>query len=110
LYDGVTVTDAAKLDVDHMVPLAEAWRSGAWAWDADRREAYANDLAHAFTLRVVTAATNRSKGDKDPSEWLPPRRVAWCRYAKDWIDVKVTWKLTAQPAEITALRSLLKTC
>lgn len=70
-YDEVTVTAATKLDIDHVVPLAEAWDSGASKWDADRREQYANDLTAARSLVAVTAKTNRSKADRDPAEWLP---------------------------------------
>ncbi len=42
-YDQVWVTSASGLDIDHMVPLAESWGSGASAWTVQRREAYAND-------------------------------------------------------------------
>jgi hypothetical protein len=64
-YDGKTVTDPSRLDIDHMVPLAEAWDSGAAEWTAERREAYANDLGAEHSLVAVTAKSNRSKGDKD---------------------------------------------
>lgn len=110
LYDGVTITDAARLDVDHMVPLAEAWRSGAWKWTSNRRKAFANDLLHGATLRAVTLSTNRSKGDRDPAQWLPPRRASWCRYASDWVSVKTTWKLSLNAAERDALRVMVATC
>lgn len=70
-YDNVEVTDAKRLDIDHMVPLAEAWDSGAHAWSDERRQAYANDLTAPRSLIAVTAKTNRSKGDKDPADWLP---------------------------------------
>ncbi|MFE4632778.1 hypothetical protein ACFRJ1_05275 [Streptomyces sp. NPDC056773] len=52
VYDGVTITDAGKLDVEHMVPLANAWRSGAGAWTADRRKEFANDLIRPQLLAV----------------------------------------------------------
>ncbi|WP_069622218.1 GmrSD restriction endonuclease domain-containing protein, partial [Streptomyces niveus] len=71
-YDEQTVTDPAKLDIDHMVPLAEGWDSGASAWTPARREAYANDQDAETSLVAVTARTNRSKADKDPADWLPP--------------------------------------
>jgi Protein of unknown function (DUF1524) len=109
-YDGVTTTDASTFDIDHVVPLAEAWDSGASTWDAARRTAYANDLDHPETLRAVSASANRKKGDDDPAAWKPPLRSDWCSYATDWISVKVTWNLTADPAEIDALRSMLATC
>jgi hypothetical protein len=109
-YDEVTVTAAGKLDIDHMVPLAEAWDSGASAWDADRRMRYANDLGAERSLVAVTAKTNRSKADKDPSEWLPPAASAQCTYGADWVATKLRWKLTADDKERTALQDLAKDC
>ncbi|WP_306340151.1 HNH endonuclease family protein [Streptomyces sp. AS13] len=67
-YDGQEVTSAGALDIDHMVPLAEAWDSGASAWTAARREAYANDQEALTSLVAVTARTNRSKADQDPTD------------------------------------------
>lgn len=110
IYDAVEVTDPSNLDVDHMVPLAEAWRSGAYAWDGTRRAAYANDLTFADHLIAVTASTNRSKSDSPPNEWRPPRQDSWCRYASDWITIKLTWSLTATTPERDALGQMLDTC
>ncbi|MGQ7754824.1 HNH endonuclease family protein (plasmid) [Streptomyces sp. WC2508] len=109
-YDEVTVTAATKLDIDHVVPLAEAWDSGASKWDADRREQYANDLTAARSLVAVTAKTNRSKADRDPSEWLPPAASAQCTYGADWVGTKLRWKLTADDKERAALEKLAKNC
>ncbi|MEV7722346.1 HNH endonuclease family protein [Streptomyces sp. NPDC088184] len=109
-YDEVTVTDPKKLDIDHMVPLAEAWDSGASTWDADRRMRYANDLDAERSLVAVTAKTNRSKGDKDPSDWMPPANSAKCTYLADWAATKLRWKLTADDKERAALERLAAGC
>ena len=109
-YDGLTFTDPAELDIDHMVPLAEAWDSGASAWDAGRRQAFANDLDHPPALRAVSAASNRSKSDLDPGQWKPTRDAAWCEYANDWVTVKKAWDLTADQNEVDDLRVMLRTC
>jgi len=70
-YDGITFTDSSKLDIDHLVPLAEAWRSGAWAWTEQQRMDFANNVEDEWALNAVTASVNRSKGDKDITSWLP---------------------------------------
>jgi hypothetical protein len=110
VYDGVTVTDPAELQIDHLVPLADAWRSGAASWTAAERERFANDLTDPNTLVAVTGRTNESKGDGSPDEWLPPDRSAHCRYAADWVEVKARWRLSTTPAEHAALERVLSAC
>ncbi len=108
-YDGKTVTEAKDLDIDHMVPLANAWRTGAKDWSADQREQFANDLTNPQLL-AVSLSTNRSKGDRDPADWKPPRREYWCEYAQRWIAVKSYWQLRVRTAEKAALQEMLATC
>jgi hypothetical protein len=110
LYDGDTTRDPDDLDIDHMVPLAEAWESGASAWTAERREQYANDMRRHGALIAVTAAMNESKSDKDPAEWMPPDQGSWCRYVNAWIIEKHDWHLTIDRAEQRALHNVLTTC
>ena len=109
-YDGVETANERSLDIDHMVPLAEAWDSGAYAWDPARREAYANDLDDLRSLIAVSAGSNRSKSDRDPSEWLPTVEAYRCRYASDWVAVKLRWSLTVDSLEQGALTAILRNC
>ncbi|MEU4931582.1 HNH endonuclease family protein [Streptomyces yokosukanensis] len=109
-YDSKWITPAGALDVDHMVPLAEAWDSGASQWTAARREAYANDLDVPTSLVAVSAAANRSKADQDPAEWLPPAVEATCRYVSEWTGTKLRWGLTADAVELEALKQLAEAC
>ncbi len=106
VYDGITTTDPAALDIDHVVPLENAHISGGWQWDASRRRQFANDQ---LDLLAVTAASNRSKGSSTPAEWRP-RREAWCALATTWVMVKTTYGLTATTAERDALGQMLDTC
>ncbi|MFD9791238.1 HNH endonuclease family protein [Streptomyces sp. NPDC059070] len=108
-YDGATWTAASDLDIDHVVPLAEAWRSGASAWTTAQRQAFANDLTHP-QLIAVTDNVNQAKGDKDPAQWLPPRTAYRCTYARMWVDVKHYYNLTVDSAEKTALQNILNGC
>lgn len=109
-YDGYMTSDASELEIDHVVALAEAWRSGASGWDPQRRIAYANDLDEPRALIAVTAATNGAKSDRDPSSWQPPSDAAWCEFATSWVTVKVRWGLTADQGEVDALRNMLTSC
>ena len=110
-YDGKTTSgNGSGFDVDHMVPLAEAWESGAHGWTPTRREEYANDLGYADSLIAVSASSNRSKGARDPAEWMPPTQGVHCWYAAAWVQVKTRWSLTVDQAEADKLNSVLSGC
>ncbi|MEV6938686.1 HNH endonuclease family protein [Streptomyces sp. NPDC051132] len=109
-YDDRYLQGPRRLDIDHLVPLAEAWDSGASAWTAAEREAYANDLGDGRALIAVSATSNRSKADQDPTTWLPPAVGYRCQYVTDWIADKTRWTLSVDPSEEAALAQTLSRC
>lgn len=106
-YDNVRHSYPAGLDIDHMVPLKEAWDSGANSWSSSRRRAYANDLSDARTLIAVTNSVNRSKGDKDPSNWIPSESSYLCTYLSNWVAIKKQWSLSMDRSEWGRIKNLL---
>ena len=107
---GVYVEDPSDLDIDHLVPLKNAYLSGGWKWDTEIRERYANYLDDESHLVAVTARANRSKGAKGPEEWRPPDEGYWCEYAFHWTEVKTRWQLTMTKAEADAVMEMLSIC
>ena len=110
VYDGVTTTDPSDFDIDHVVALKEAWDSGAYAWTASQRRAFANDLGNPEALIAVTASSNRSKSDRDPADWLPPNQSYHCTYIAHWMKVKIFWKLSVDEREFQAIRRVAAGC
>ena len=106
-YTVVTLYDNSDVDVDHIVPLAEAWRTGAASWTTTQRTAFANDQLEVI---AVDDGANQSKGDKGPDLWKPPNQAAHCLYAKRWIAIKTKYALTVSAPEESALDSMLNTC
>ena len=106
-YGGQTYTDPEDIDIDHIVPLANAWRSGASSWNTAKRESFANV---SRDLLSVDDALNQSKGDKGPEAWKPPRKAYWCIYAKRWIGIKHYWDLSVTGVERSALKQMLDRC
>ena len=98
------------IDVDHHVPLLNAHLSGGWAWDAERKEQYANYLDDDAHLVAISARHNRSKGARGPEEWAPPDNSLWCDYALDWAEIKQRWGLTMTPVESEIVMDMLGTC
>ncbi|MFD5589425.1 HNH endonuclease family protein [Streptomyces sp. NPDC127063] len=109
-YDDRYIDGPRGLDIDHLVPLAEAWDSGASQWSPAEREAYANDLGDDRALIAVSAASNRSKADQDPTTWLPPAAGYRCQYVTDWIADKMRWGLSIDDSEQAALSDNLNGC
>ena len=110
IYDGVTISNPSDLDIDHFVPLNEAWQSGAYSWTSEKRKEFANDLEFAKSLIAVTASSNRSKSDKDPTNWIPSNYSYLCEYVTAWVEVKVRWGLSADQPEIDSLLFYAKEC
>ena len=109
-YDGQIFTNSSGMDIDHMVPLEEAWASGAYRWDSMTREAYANDLGYARSLIAVSATSNRSKSASDPWLWMPSQGNYRCQYINDWVAIKYRWNLTVDPTEKRDLVAKLRGC
>jgi hypothetical protein len=109
-YTGNIIREVHLLDVDHMVPLANAHRSGGGAWTDERRREYANDLSTPNHLIAVEYAANRSKGDKGPEAWLPTSEDYRCTYVRDWKAIKAKWNLRMTEAEAAAVTSALRAC
>lgn len=107
-YNGQTYSLARKLQIDHTVPVENAWVSGAWKWSKATRVRYYNDLTDARTLVAVDVHDNEAKGDQDPTGWLPAE--GQCRYVKYWTAVKTRWHLNVTRAEKRKLQALGKTC
>lgn len=103
-YSDSVFTDASELDIDHIVPLAEIHQSGGWDLSSDTKEDIANFMKN---LIPVSASVNRSKGAKDPSEWLPPNQDYHTTYIQKWIEVKNLFELTADSLELLAIYDVL---
>ena len=109
-YTGRTVpfvkADAAKVQIDHVVPLGAAWIRGARDWPQATRERFANDPGN---LLATTSSANQSKSDRGPAEWLP-RQAYRCAYAVQWVRVSTSYKLALTPPDKSSLATLLSRC
>ncbi|MGW4355070.1 HNH endonuclease family protein [Nocardia sp. NPDC004582] len=102
-YDRFT---SSGIEIDHVVALGDAWRSGASQWTPEQRETFANDVGN---LLAVQKQANQDKGAKSPDQWQP-RQAFQCEYARRWVSVKARWGLSVQPTEKSALADMLDTC
>ncbi|WP_263868813.1 HNH endonuclease family protein [Streptomyces sichuanensis] len=107
-YDGMTVANPLRVDIDHIVPLKVAWGSGARNWPEHKRRAFANDLSGSPQLIAVSTWSNRDKGDKTPDKWLPKGHE--CLYSRAWIGVKDYYDLNVTRAEKRKLQQVLRRC
>lgn len=99
--------NSAVIQIDHVVALSNAWQTGAAAWSAGRRLAYAND---PLVLLAVSGAQNQAKGDADAATWLPQRAGYRCDYVARQVAIKLRYRLWVTPAEHKAISRVLATC
>jgi 5-methylcytosine-specific restriction endonuclease McrA len=101
-YTGDTIRSAKNMDIDHVVPLENAFVSGGYAWTTEQKQFYSNDTARSHLL-AVSAHENRSKGDKGPDKYLPPKVEFRKEYCRIWYREKSIYQLSATKNEIMIL-------
>jgi hypothetical protein len=109
-FVGKVFSQTADVTVEHYIPLAEVHRSGGEVWSPEKRQLFANDLSDSATLITLAASTVRSRGDKDPAQWLPPNPDYQCVYVLNWMQIKTKWKLSMDGQETNAISVILRDC
>ena len=95
-YTGKYFTNPSDLDIDHLVPLKNAYISGASNWSKKKKSRYYNYLKYDNHLIAVSKSANRNKSDKSPVDWLPPNKEYQCEYVREWFKIKTAWGLTIE--------------
>lgn len=95
------------VQIDHVVPLADAWYRGAWEWDGEERIRFAND---PLNLLAADGRANQSKGASTADKWLPANEDFWCEYTARQVAVKYRWDLAVTHDELAALNDVLNDC
>lgn len=106
-YTGQVFTKREDIQIDHLVPLKNAYMSGAYKWPFKTRCLYANFLGYKFHLKSVNANQNMKKGDSAPDEYMPPNAKYACPYLKNWLTVKFLWGLRMTESEAAAITQLI---
>jgi hypothetical protein len=104
-YTDKTIFEASEIDIDHVVPLAYAWKLGAYDWSPEERQRFFDDGAN---LLPVELSLNRAKGDSPPSEWMPPRNQ--CRYISRFKRVTIMYHLQLPETEEPFIQLKLQDC
>ncbi len=98
---------SSAVQIDHLVPLGNAWITGAADLSSALRKALAND---PLNLVAADGPANMGKGDDDASEWLPKEAGYQCEYVARQIAVKAKYRLWVDSAEKTAMQRVLSRC
>jgi Protein of unknown function (DUF1524) len=106
-FTGLTISNASMLDIDHIVPLKEAWLSGASNWTKTKRVQFANHLSDPNHLIAVYKKANRSKGARDPAHWLPTNTNFIVEYLQIWVKIKNDWSLDMDTVETAIITKYL---
>lgn len=107
-YTDTDFTATKDIQIDHLVPLKNAYMTGAFEWDQNKRCLYANYLGNSFHLLAVNSHQNMAKGDNSPAEYMPPNKNYGCQYLKEWLEVKVIWGLRVTPNEFSGIQKVFE--
>lgn len=103
-YTDTMISNPKDIQIDHMIPLRNAYMTGADKWSSEKRCLFANYLGNKIQLLAVEGTQNQKKGDKLPSEYLPPNTSYRCDYIKNWLKIKFIWGLKITPLEFLGIQ------
>ena len=109
-YTDEIYTDASNLDIDHFVPLKNAYISGAYLWDDSRKKEYSNYRGYQYHLIPVFKSANREKSAYGPEVWLPENEDFHCGYINIWVEIKTYWGLTVNEKEYEKILEIISSC
>lgn len=107
-YTGKTFLANADMQIDHVVPLKNAYDSGAYKWSFRARCLYGNYLGLNVHLLSVNGSENMKKGDKSPERYMPPNSAYACTYLKNWLTIKFLWGMKMTVSEADGITALIK--
>lgn len=107
-YSGRPFKLARSIQIDHVVPLHNAYYSGAFTWQPAQRCHYANYLENQFHLRAVSGHENMTKSSKGPEKYMPPNDKFACQYLHEWMKIKAIWELTVSQDELDSIEVYLQ--
>ena len=105
-YTNKDYTSATQIQIDHVVPLKNAYMTGAYEWSDKIKCLYANYMGNNFHLKSVLGSENLRKGDRSPREYMPPNTQYTCEYLKIWMKIKYIWNLRFTPKEKDQIQNL----
>jgi hypothetical protein len=106
-YTTKNFTNSLDIQIDHVVPLKNAYNNGAWRWTYQARCLYANFLAYHDHLLPVSGVENMTKGAGSPADYMPPNPDYHCAYVKNWLTIKLIWRLGMQRSEAQAIKDIV---
>jgi len=109
-YTDEIFKDASDLDIDHFVPLKNAYVSGAYLWSEEKKKEYSNFRGYEYHLIPVFKSANREKSAYGPEVWLPENENFHCKYISIWVEIKVYWGLTVNEKEYKKILEILDSC
>lgn len=96
-----------NVQIDHVVALSNAWRTGAQALGYRMRVKFAND---PLELLAVKGSANQAKGGQDAAHWLPKNKAFRCVYVARQIYIKAKYHLWVTKSEKSAMARVLSRC
>ena len=107
-YTDAEIGSSRQIQIDHLVPLKNAYMSGAWQWDYKTRCLYANYMGYKDHLIAAEAHQNMAKGDRGPEGYMPPNESYRCEYVRNWLTVKTIWGLSMTHDEAQAIHDTVQ--